>query len=249
MERESFECHETAAIMNERFINIKVDREERPDVDKVYMTFVQASTGGGGWPLSLWLSPDLFPVFGGTYFPPEGHYGRPGFRQVLIALVSQWGEKGEEMRESGAAVIRVIDTRMGSGSLSPSSRLPGQEAFRKLHVKLSHSFDAEYGGYSRAPKFPQPSLLMAMFKLQAWPEESQDRRKRGLEMNLHTLDMMDRGGIHDHIMSGFARCFFYINISSIISILLSINFCPDIQLTRCGTCPTLRRCCTTRPSW
>ena len=209
MERESFKCHETAAMMNECFINIKVDREERPDVDKVYMTFVQASTGGGGWPLSLWLSPDLFPVFGGTYFPPEGHYGRPGFKQVLTSLASQWGDKGEEMRESGAAVIRVIDTRMGSGSLTPSPQMPGPEVFKKLHAKLSHSYDSEYGGFSRAPKFPQPSLLMVMFKLQAWPEESQDRKKRGLVMNLHTLDMMDRGGIHDHIMSGFARFILY----------------------------------------
>ena len=94
---------------------------------------------------------------------------------------------------------------MGSGSLSPGPRVPGPEVFRKFHVKLSHSYDSEYGGYSGAPKFPQPSKLMAMFKLQAWPGENQDRRKRGLEMNLHTLDMMDRGGIHDHIMSGFAR--------------------------------------------
>merc|ERR1711971_833821 len=94
----------------------------------------------------------------------------------------------------------------GSGITQLETPIDGfVEVFRKLHVKLSHSYDAEYGGYSRAPKFPQPSLLMATFKLQAWPEESQDRRKRGLEMNLHTLDMMDRGGIHDHIMSGFAR--------------------------------------------
>ena len=93
MERESFESQEVADIMNDKFINVKVDREERPDVDKVYMTFVQATTGGGGWPLSLWLSPDLHPVFGGTYFPPTGNFGRPGFKQVIffiIVLHSHW---------------------------------------------------------------------------------------------------------------------------------------------------------------
>ena len=88
MERESFENQEVADIMNEKFINVKVDREERPDVDKVYMTFVQATTGGGGWPLSLWLSPDLHPVFGGTYFPPGGNFGRPGFKQVIVTMQS-----------------------------------------------------------------------------------------------------------------------------------------------------------------
>ena len=208
MERESFEDPATAAIMNQHYVNIKVDREERPDVDKVYMTFVQASTGGGGWPLSLWLSPDLFPVFGGTYFPPDGNFGRPGFKQILTALASQWEENRAEMSESGQQVIKIIDKRMGSGSLRPGAELPGPEVFRKLHVKLASSYDAEfggYGGYGGAPKFPQPSKLLAMFRLQAWHQETADRKKRGLEMNLRTLDMMDRGGIHDHVMSGFAR--------------------------------------------
>jgi len=207
MERESFESEEIAAVMNRLFVNVKVDREERPDVDKVYMTFVQATTGGGGWPLSLWLAPSLNPVFGGTYFPPEGNYGKPGFKQVLQALGGQWEEteNRSDMLESGEKVIQIIDKKMGSGSLSASSSLPGPQVFRKLYTQLSHSYDSEFGGYSAPPKFPQASNLMVMFRLQSWREESSDRIKRGLEMNLHTLDMMDLGGIHDHIMSGFAR--------------------------------------------
>ena len=205
MERESFENPDTAAVMNDHYINVKVDREERPDVDKVYMTFVQASTGGGGWPLSLWLSPELFPVFGGTYFPPGGSFGRPGFTEVLLALSSQWQENRDEMRESGHQVMNIIDRKMGSGSLTPSVSLPSEGVFRKLYVKLSNSYDKEFGGYSKAPKFPQPSLLMTMFRLQSWQHEAGDRKKRGLEMNLHTLDMMNLGGIHDHVMNGFAR--------------------------------------------
>jgi len=207
MERESFESEEIASVMNRHCVNIKVDREERPDVDKVYMTFVQATTGGGGWPLSLWLSPSLHPVFGGTYFPPEGNFGRPGFKQVLLALANQWEDSDNmgDMVEAGEQVIKIIDKKMGSGSLSASSSLPGPQVFRKLYTKLSNSYDSEYGGYSGPPKFPQASNLLVMFRLQSWAEEAPDRLKRGLEMNLHTLDMMDLGGIHDHIMSGFAR--------------------------------------------
>lgn len=130
------------------------------------MTFVQASTGGGGWPLSLWLSPDLYPVFGGTYFPPDGNFGRPGFKQILQALASQWRDNKEEMMESGHQVINIIDKKIGAGSMRPCAELPSQDMFRKLYVKLANSFDAEYGGYSRAPKFPQPSLLMVLFRCQ-----------------------------------------------------------------------------------
>ena len=171
------------------------------------MTFVQATTGGGGWPLSLWLSPSLNPVFGGTYFPPQGNFGRPGFKQILQALASQWDDRDnrDEMIEYGEQVIKIIDKKMGSGSLSPSTSLPGPQVFRKVYTKLSHSYDSEYGGYSDPPKFTQPSYLMVMFRLQSWADESPDRLKRGLEMNLHTLNMMALGGIHDHIMNGFAR--------------------------------------------
>jgi len=204
MERESFENPAVAAVMNENFINIKVDREERPDVDKVYMTFVQASTGGGGWPLSIFLAPDLNPVYGGTYFPPVGNYGRPGFTQILEAVSSKWEDNKEDMKESGSEVIQIIDRKMGSGSMHPGP-LPPPSIFQKFYAQLSKGYDEEYGGYSKAPKFPQPSNLLTMFKLHGWAGESEDRRRNELSMNLFTLDMMNKGGIHDHISKGFAR--------------------------------------------
>jgi len=204
MERESFENEAVAAVMNQNYVNIKVDREERPDVDKVYMTFVQATTGGGGWPLSLWLSPDLKPVFGGTYFPPSGSFGRPGFTQILQALAGQWEENNDDMKEAGAEVINVLARRKGLGQSGSGSVAP-PDVCQKLFAQLSNKYDPQFGGFSGAPKFPQPSNLMVLFRLQSWSEESQHRKKVGLEMNLHTLDMMDKGGIHDHISKGFAR--------------------------------------------
>lgn len=193
--------------MNAHFINVKVDREERPDVDKVYMTFVQATTGSGGWPLSLFLTPDLNPVFGGTYFPPQGQFGRPGFTQILTALADQWEDDDNrvEMVEAGQQVLVIIDKQLGSGGLKPSPDLPSDSVFSKFYSQLSHKYDPEFGGYSKAPKFPQPSNLMTMFRLQNWFGQSLDRSKKGLEMNLHTLRMMAKGGIHDHISQGFAR--------------------------------------------
>jgi len=204
MERESFESQQTAAVMNRYFVNVKVDREERPDVDKVYMTFVQASTGSGGWPLSVFLTPDLFPVYGGTYFPPEGHYGRPGFTELLQALASSWKENEDDMKEAGKEVMNVIDKKMGTGSTSPGP-LPDLSIFHRYFAMLSKNYDPEFGGYSRAPKFPQPSNLKTMFSLHSWADENTDRKKRELDMNVFTLKMMNKGGIHDHVSKGFAR--------------------------------------------
>ncbi|XP_023343873.1 spermatogenesis-associated protein 20 [Eurytemora carolleeae] len=204
MERESFENPEVAKIMNENYINIKVDREERPDVDKVYMTFVQATTGGGGWPLSVFLSPDLKPVYGGTYFPPRGAYGRPGFPQVLQALAAQWETEKDDLIEAGTEVLKIMEEKLGGRSTHPGP-LPSASIFPTLFAQLSQGYDPEFGGYSKAPKFPQPSNLLTMFKLHCWDGQLEDRKKRGLEMNLHTLKMMDKGGIHDHISQGFAR--------------------------------------------
>eukprot|EP00088_Acartia_fossae_P059254 TRINITY_DN7011_c0_g1_i11.p1 TRINITY_DN7011_c0_g1~~TRINITY_DN7011_c0_g1_i11.p1 ORF type:complete len:741 (-),score=168.34 TRINITY_DN7011_c0_g1_i11:172-2394(-) len=204
MERESFESQQTAAVMNRYYINVKVDREERPDVDKVYMTFVQASTGSGGWPLSVFLTPDLYPVYGGTYFPPQGHFGRPGFSDLLQALASSWQENKDDMMEAGREVMKVIDKKMGAGSTVPGP-LPDISIFHRFYAMLWKNYDPEFGGYSGAPKFPQPSNLKTMFSLHSWPDETEDRKKRELEMNLFTLKMMAKGGIHDHISQGFAR--------------------------------------------
>src|SRR5947209_6918096 len=108
MERESFENDEVASVLNEHFVPVKVDREERPDVDRVYMLFVQASTGSGGWPMSVWLTPDRKPFFGGTYFPPDNRYGRPGFRAILENLARAWREDRERIEQSGAQVLRQL---------------------------------------------------------------------------------------------------------------------------------------------
>jgi len=205
MERESFESEEVAKIMNDNFVNIKVDREERPDIDKVYMTFVQATTGGGGWPLSAWLTPSLHPVFGGTYFPPDSKYGRPGFKQVLTALSTQWSEEGEDMGEAGRQVTAILDSKLGAGALKPMSENPPPALLAKLYAQLQSAFDPELGGFSKAPKFPQPSNLLTLLHLTTWKDQTSDRKKRGLEMVTHTLDMMDKGGIHDHVSQGFAR--------------------------------------------
>ena len=122
MERESFESQEVADIMNDRFINVKVDREERPDVDKVYMTFVQATTGSGGWPLSLWLSPDLHPVFGGTYFPPEGNFGRPGFKQVILPSINSVGSI-EKQNTDLQSNLNVHRDSMSSSTVIKSKKI------------------------------------------------------------------------------------------------------------------------------
>ena len=129
-----------AAIMNEHFVNVKVDREERPDVDKVYMNFVQASTGGGGWPMSVFLTPSLKPVFGGTYFPPEDQlFGRPGFKSVLMSLAMQWRSKGEEMKEAGEKIIEALGQQSRVASGSPSSEHSGQSDFLNMAICASAS--------------------------------------------------------------------------------------------------------------
>ncbi|ROT65462.1 hypothetical protein C7M84_016574 [Penaeus vannamei] len=131
MERESFENPDIAKIMNANFINVKVDREERPDVDKVYMTFVTSVSGSGGWPMSVWLTPDLKPIYGGTYFPPNNrYYGHPGFTELLVSIASQWKEDEGKFKESGKKIMEVLD-RTSRLSLSAQSDLPGEEAIAR----------------------------------------------------------------------------------------------------------------------
>ncbi|XP_068243104.1 spermatogenesis-associated protein 20 isoform X3 [Palaemon carinicauda] len=203
MERESFENPEIAKIMNANFINIKVDREERPDVDKVYMTFVTASSGRGGWPMSVFLTPDLVPVTGGTYFPPENRYGRIGFKSLLESIASKWREDQDKFKESGKFIMEVLD-RTARLSAPDTSDIPGEEAIAKCFAQLAQAFEPRYGGFSGAPKFPQPSNFNFLFTNYALHPSSDDA-KRGLEMTLYTLRKMDQGGIHDHVSQGFAR--------------------------------------------
>src|SRR4051812_47553218 len=157
MAHESFENEEVAAIMNREFVNIKVDREERPDVDRVYMTFVQAMTGGGGWPMSVWLTPNLQPFVGGTYFPPEDRYGQPAFKKVLERIAATWKQDHAKIAEQGAKIIAAL-REAGSGSEDQSRGLD-RKILDTAYQQLSHAYDAHEGGFSSAPKFPRPATL------------------------------------------------------------------------------------------
>src|SRR3989442_16030495 len=139
MAHESFESEEVAAIMNREFVNIKVDREERPDVDRVYMTFVQATTGGGGWPMSVWLTPDLKPFVGGTYFPPEDRFGQPGFKKVLEKTATAWKGNHEMIAEQGAKIVEAL--RESQNAQAETTAKIDNQFFQTAYKQLSRSFD------------------------------------------------------------------------------------------------------------
>ncbi|XP_015920696.1 spermatogenesis-associated protein 20 isoform X2 [Parasteatoda tepidariorum] len=206
MERESFENEEIAKVMNESFVNIKVDREERPDVDKVYMTFVQSTTGGGGWPMSVWLTPDLKPILGGTYFPPDDrYYGQPGFKTIVTHIAQQWQVNRVKVMEQGSRILEIITQSMSLKAFSESGKMPpSMDCIKNCFLELLHTYDKEYGGFGSAPKFPQPVIFNFLFRMYSTDPESKDG-KEALEMALHTLKTMARGGIHDHIAKGFHR--------------------------------------------
>ncbi len=194
MERESFENEATAAVMNDLFVNIKVDREERPDVDQVYMQAVMAMTGQGGWPLSVWLTPDLKPFYGGTYFPPAAQWGRPGFADVLRGIAQSWASRREDVQANVGRLMEMLEGRpTEDAAVSPG--LPAQAA-----RDLEHGFDSTWGGFGKAPKFPRPAALA--FLAHRCARVSWDEGKAMLEK---TLEMMWRGGMYDHVGGGFAR--------------------------------------------
>lgn len=206
MEHESFEDEEVAKIMNEFYVNIKVDREERPDIDKIYMTFVQATSGRGGWPMSVFLTPELHPVTGGTYFPKEDKWGRPGFKSILSDLASKWAKQSHDFMTSGAHILEVLK-KVSEITLDNSEgtlQLPGETCWISCMSRYFKTFEKEFGGFGLAPKFPQPSNLNFLFHAYARDKESAVG-KQCLEMCLHTLRKMADGGIHDHISNGFAR--------------------------------------------
>ncbi|CAG9138777.1 unnamed protein product [Plutella xylostella] len=203
MEKESFENEEIAKVMNEHYVNIKVDREERPDIDRVYMMFVMATSGGGGWPMSVFLTPDLQPVTGGTYFPPTDRYGRPGFKSVLLSIATKWKNNQAQFEEVGANVIDALKKIVISENGS-NMTVPGENAWNKCVKRFTDSFEPEFGGFGLAPKFPQASILNFLFHFYA-RDKSNPQGKKCLEMCLHTLTKIAKGGIHDHISSGFAR--------------------------------------------
>ena len=197
MERESFEDEAIARIMNENFVNIKVDREERPDLDEIYMTAVQAMTGSGGWPMTVFLKPDLQPFYGGTYFPPEDRYGRPGFPRVLQALARHYREERDRVEESAGQLMGAL--RQNVEFLRPQESL-GEDILENAYRQLRDSFDEGHGGFGSAPKFPSSmslSLLLRYYR--------RSGRKEARDMALLTLRKMANGGMYDQLGGGFHR--------------------------------------------
>ncbi|XP_041977933.1 spermatogenesis-associated protein 20 [Aricia agestis] len=203
MEKESFESESVAQVMNEHYINIKVDREERPDIDRVYMLFIMASTGSGGWPMSVFLTPDLRPVTGGTYFPPEDRYGRPGFKSILLSLAAKWKENQSQFLEASNNIMVALKD-MSKVDQESSFEIPGEATWNKCVRRLMNQYEPEFGGFGTAPKFPQASIFNFLFHYYARDKNNADGKKC-LEMCLHSLTKIAKGGIHDHVSSGFAR--------------------------------------------
>jgi uncharacterized protein YyaL (SSP411 family) len=200
MERESFENDAIAALMNRHFVAIKVDREERPDVDRIYMAFVQATTGGGGWPMSVWLTPELKPFYGGTYFPPEQRHGHPGFPMVLERVAEAWRQDRERIEESSREAIEQLTKQSAVAPVSGSALRPGKDTLDAGFYVFRRSFDARYGGFGEAPKFPRPVALNFLLRYYAGAKSQE-----ALDMVTATLREMAKGGMYDQLGGGFHR--------------------------------------------
>jgi len=221
MERESFENDEVADLLNQYFISIKVDREERPDVDHLYMSFCQALTGSGGWPLTIMMTPEKKPFFAGTYFPKTERMGHPGLMELSERVGTLWKTNEGKLRESADEIMTAIHSqravpkrptslsstlannlslKSGQGSAYEDFQTWGSEVIAKAYEVLAHSFDSRYGGFGRAPKFPTPHTLTFLLRYAV-----NHPKDKALEMVRKTLDGMARGGIYDHIGFGFAR--------------------------------------------
>ena len=198
MERESFEDPEIAKVLNTHFISIKVDREERPDLDEIYMTAVQMMTGSGGWPLNVFLTPDLKPFFGGTYFPPEDRYGRPAFKKVLERIAEVWGGNPDEVLRNAEELTRAIRDNAESGAL-PAGALDAS-VLAKAVAELEQAFDSRWGGFGGAPKFPPSGAIAVLLR-----QYRHTREAKLLEMAKLTLDRMAYGGMYDQLGGGFHR--------------------------------------------
>ena len=197
MAHESFEDPDTAALMNEHFVSVKVDREERPDVDAIYMSAVQAMTGQGGWPMTVMLTPEGEPFFAGTYFPNSDRLGMPSFRKVLLAVADAWRDRREDARQQGRQVAQHI--AMQTGALAGAAGELDEGVLRQALEGIGQGFDPQWGGFAAAPKFPQPMTLEFLLRchLRGWP--------KALEMVQLTLDRMAAGGIFDQLGGGFHR--------------------------------------------
>jgi len=197
MEHESFENAAVADVLNRHFVSIKVDREERPDVDRVYMTFVQVTTGSGGWPMSVWLTPSLQPFYGGTYFPPSSKWGKPGFVDVLEEIARVWREERDKVEQSAATITERLRGLRSQGGRGP---VPPPAVLDRAVEEFAVAFDRRRGGFGNAPKFPRPSELLFLLREHARTGSAEAR-----DMVLVTLRAMALGGMRDHIGGGFHR--------------------------------------------
>ena len=213
MAHESFESEDVAAVLNEYFVPVKVDREERPDVDKVYMAYVQALTGHGGWPLSAWLTPELKPFYGGTYFPPEDRGGRAGFPAILRAIARGWRDERDKLVAESERVIGTLREHASGGGVEagngeseeqPLVAVAG-EAFEKGFQYFHEAFDAAHGGFGGAPKFPRAANLNFLFRVAALQGAASELGAEAIRLAATTLRAMAKGGICDHVGGGFHR--------------------------------------------
>jgi uncharacterized protein YyaL (SSP411 family) len=201
MEHESFENAEVAAALNASFVSIKVDREERPDVDRVYMSFVQSTTGSGGWPMTVMLTPDLKPFFGGTYFPPDSKWGRPGFMDLLVEISRVWKEDRARVDFAAAELFDRLKAVTGSdGRSAAESAIAPAGALTEAVEQYQTSFDRRNGGFGDAPKFPRPAELLFLLR-----EHARTGAQPPLYMSVETLRAMALGGMRDHVGGGFHR--------------------------------------------
>ncbi len=197
MERESFENEKIAALMNELFVSIKVDREERPDLDEIYMNAVQLLTGRGGWPMTVFLTPAGEPFYGGTYFPPEDRQGMPGFPRILLGVAQAYRERPADVQRSVGEILAALNRMSGS---QPSERDFSSEVIASSCENIARAYDGENGGLGQAPKFPNPGVYELFLR-----HYHHSKSPRYLEMVSHTLTRMARGGIYDHLGGGFHR--------------------------------------------
>ena len=196
MEQESFENEEIAELLNREYICVKVDREERPDVDAVYMSVCQVMNGQGGWPLTILMAPDGKPFFSGTYFPPHARYGSPGLEELLTAAAGQWRAQKERLLESAEQIAAYLKEQAQTGNRAA----PGMDTVQQAFRQFADSFDPENGGFGGAPKFPTPHNLIFLME---YGKRTENRE--ALAMAETTLVQMYRGGIFDHIGGGFSR--------------------------------------------
>ncbi len=210
MEHESFEDPETASLMNARFVNIKVDREERTDLDEIYMKAVQMMTGHGGWPMTVFLTPDLAPFFAGTYFPPVDKHGMPSFKRILLGVALAWEEKRDEVVESATEITAHLKDvekigRKGSEADAENKLTLSRDLLYSAVDQIARTFDPRWGGFGSAPKFPHPFSLSLVMRVLTDQAASEVRRQEMSEIVETSLDRMAYGGIHDHLSGGFAR--------------------------------------------